>query len=44
MNESHIDSFLKEKSALKISVHTRLAYEKDLRDFASYFNIINIFF
>lgn len=37
MNESHIDSFLKEKSALKISVHTRLAYEKDLRDFASYF-------
>lgn len=44
MNESLIDKFLIEKSALKISEHTRLAYEKDLRDFAEHFRDSNLDF
>lgn len=37
MNESYIDLFLIEKTKLQTSLHTRLAYEKDLRDFAMHF-------
>ncbi len=44
MNETLIDQFLKEKTALKVSVHTRVAYEKDLRDFAAHFKDVDIDF
>ncbi len=44
MNESLIDKFLIEKTALKTSEHTRNAYEKDLRDFARYFKDVDIDF
>ncbi len=37
MNESLIDKFLIAKTATNTSIHTRNAYEKDLRDFAAYF-------
>ena len=37
MNESLIDRFLIDKSAMKSSLNTRSAYERDLKDFAAYF-------
>ena len=38
MNEALIDQFLIAKTALKSSIHTRNAYERDLRDFCAYFS------
>lgn len=37
MNESLIDRFLIDKSAMNCSLNTRSAYERDLKDFAAYF-------
>lgn len=44
MNESLIDQFLIAKTALNSSLNTRQAYERDLRDFATYFHDTNLDF